>query len=58
MQTINSFWFIFIGGLMVGFITALVVRKNGYSFWRYFATGTIMGAGIIGLVMKIVRDYL
>jgi len=49
---------VFFGGLLVGLITALLVRKGGYSFGRYFVTGFLMGAGILGIIMKILLDYI
>ncbi|MEX1002639.1 MAG: hypothetical protein WDZ35_11035 [Crocinitomicaceae bacterium] len=46
------------GGLFLGLITGLIVRQNGYSFKRYFITGFLAGAGILGIIVKIIRDYL
>ncbi|UKN01668.1 hypothetical protein K6119_18250 [Paracrocinitomix mangrovi] len=58
MSNLTAALIISLGGLFIGLITGLVVKKNGYSFWRYFFTGTIMGCGILGILIKILKDYL
>jgi hypothetical protein len=58
MSTAIALTIVLGGGILSGFITALVVRKSGYSFWRYFVTGSIAGCGILGIIVKIIRDYL
>lgn len=46
------------GGILIGLITGLSVRKNGYSFKGYFVGGFLMGAGILGIILKIISDYI
>ncbi|MFT4601534.1 MAG: hypothetical protein ACI857_001715 [Arenicella sp.] len=46
------------GGILIGIIAALILRKQGYSFVRYFVTGFLAGCGILGIIVKILRDYL
>lgn len=58
MDRTVGFLIILIGGLLIGLITALIVRKDGYSFWRYFVTGFLMGAGLLGIILKIIGDYM
>jgi uncharacterized membrane protein (Fun14 family) len=58
MTTTTAMSIVIGGGLLIGLITGLAVRKGGYSFWRYFVTGTIAGCGILGIIIKILRDYL
>ena len=53
-----SILIVFGGGALIGLITALILKKQGYSFTRYFVTGTLAGTGILGIIVKILRDYL
>lgn len=46
------------GGALIGLIAAFILRKQGYSFVRYFVTGFLAGSGILGIIVKILRDYL
>ena len=58
MSGTTSFLIVVLGGLLIGLITGLIVKRNGYSFIRYFVTGTIAGSGILAIIIKIVQDYL
>jgi len=44
--------------LVIGLISGWMVKKNGYSFKQYFVTGFIASCGILGIVFKIIMDYL
>lgn len=44
--------------LVVGLLSGLLVRRKGYSFAQYFVTGFIASCGILGIVFKIIMDYL
>lgn len=46
------------GALIIGLIAGLILQKQGYSFSRYFVTGFLAGAGILGIALKIIMDYL
>lgn len=46
------------GALLIGLIAGLILQKQGYSFTRYFVTGFLAGAGILGIALKIIMDYL
>lgn len=46
------------GGLLIGIITGLIVKRQGYSFLQYSITGFLAGAGILGIILKIINDYL
>ena len=46
------------GALCIGLITGLILKKQGYSFSRYFVTGFMAGAGILGIILKIIMEYL
>ncbi len=46
------------GALIIGLIAGLILQKQGYSFSRYFVTGFLDGAGILGIALKIIMDYL
>jgi len=58
MTGLQSFFIIVCGGLLIGLVAGLILRKQGYSFARYFVTGFLAGSGILGIIVKIVRDYL
>jgi predicted branched-subunit amino acid permease len=58
MTGLQSFFIIVCGGLLIGLVAGLILRKQGYSFVRYFVTGFLAGSGILGIIVKIVRDYL
>lgn len=44
--------------LIIGLFSGWIVQRNGYSFGQYFVTGFIASAGILGIVFKILMDYL
>ncbi|MBD3638181.1 MAG: hypothetical protein HUJ25_12585 [Crocinitomicaceae bacterium] len=58
MNATDGILIVLSGGLAIGLFTGLIVRKSGYSFGRYFVTGFLMGAGILGIILKILMDYL
>lgn len=58
MTGFESFLIIVTGGAVIGLMAGLILRKQGYSFVRYFVTGFLAGSGILGIIVKIVRDYL
>jgi len=58
MTGTESFLIVINGGLVIGLFTGLFLRKKGYSFKRYFVTGFLAGAGILGIIIKILKDYL
>ena len=58
MTGTESFLVVIIGGLLIGLFAGLILRKEGYSFKRYFVTGFLAGAGILGIIIKILKDYL
>jgi hypothetical protein len=43
---------------VIGLVSGLMVRKKGYSFGQYFVAGFIASCGILGIVFKIIMDYL
>ena len=44
--------------LLIGLITGWIVKRNGYSFWYYAVSSFIAGCGILGIIFKILMDYL
>ncbi len=58
MSGMEAFVYVISISLAVGLLTGLIVRKWGYSFNRYFVTGFIASCGVLGIVFKIIRDYL
>jgi hypothetical protein len=46
------------GGLFIGIVTGLILKRQGYSFLKYSITGFLAGAGILGVILKIINDYL
>ncbi|NOQ74976.1 MAG: hypothetical protein GQ574_23385 [Crocinitomix sp.] len=44
--------------LVVGLLSGWMVQKKGYSFKQYFVSGFIASCGILGIVFKIIMDYL
>ncbi|MCG8578120.1 MAG: hypothetical protein MI810_24785 [Flavobacteriales bacterium] len=43
--------------LLIGLLSGLLVKRSGYSFWRYFVTGFIASCGILGIAYNLLRDY-
>jgi uncharacterized membrane protein len=58
MSGLNAFLIVITLSLITGLISGLVVRKWGYSFGRYFVTGFIAASGVLGIIYKILIDYL
>ena len=44
--------------LLIGLVSGKMVQKKGYSFGYYFVTGFIASCGILGIIVKIIKDYL
>lgn len=44
--------------LIVGLVSGWLVRRKGYSFLQYFVTGFIASCGILGIIFKIILDYI
>jgi hypothetical protein len=53
-----SFSIVLIGGFLIGAFASLVLKKQGYSPVRSFVTGFLAGTGILGVIVKIVSDYI
>lgn len=58
MSPSTAFIIDLVGALIIGLFAGLILRKQGYSFKRYFVTGFLAGAGILGIALKIIMDYL
>ncbi len=44
--------------LVIGLISGWMVQKKGYSFKQYFVSGFIASCGILGIIFKIIMDYI
>ncbi len=44
--------------LGIGLLSGWLVQKKGYSFKQYFVSGFIASCGILGIIFKIIMDYL
>ncbi|MEO9532126.1 MAG: hypothetical protein ABJG68_06630 [Crocinitomicaceae bacterium] len=49
---------VLIGGLIIGLIAVFSLKPQGYSPLRSFVTGFLAGTGILGVIVKIVSDYI
>lgn len=58
MTATEAFIYVISLALVIGLLTGWLVQKKGYSFSRYFVTGFIAACGILGIIFKILMDYL
>lgn len=58
MTGLNGFILVVFLSLLIGLISGLIVRRWGYSFGQYFVTGFIAASGVLGIIYKIIIDYL
>jgi len=58
MTATAAFIYVISLSLVVGLVSGLLVRKWGYSFGQYFVTGFFASCGILGIIFKIIMDYL
>ena len=58
MTAITAFIYVVCLSLLVGLATGFIVRKWGYSFKQYFVAGFFASCGILGIIFKIIMDYL
>ncbi|WP_066755799.1 hypothetical protein [Crocinitomix algicola] len=43
---------------VISTIAGLVLRKRGYTFGYYFISTFIAACGILGIIFKIIMDYI
>ncbi len=58
MSSNEALIYVLILSLIVGLFSGWIVQKNGYSFKTYFVTGFIASCGVLGIVFKLIMDYL
>jgi len=58
MSGVSAVIYVVILSLLIGFISGYMVRRKGYSFKQYFVSGFIASCGILGIIFKILMDYL
>lgn len=50
--------YVLVLSLGIGLFSGWIVQKNGYSFKTYFVSGFIAACGVLGIVFKLIMDYL
>gem|GEM_PF-2966086 len=50
--------YVLVLSLGVGLFSGWIVQRNGYSFKTYFVSGFIASCGVLGIVFKLIMDYL
>ena len=54
----EAVFYVIVISFLVGLVTGWIVRKNGYSFWYYAVSSFIASCGILGIIFKIIMDYV
>ena len=58
MTGVEAIIYVLIMALVISLIAGFRVRKKGYSFNYYFVSTFIAACGILGIIFKILMDYL
>ena len=58
MSTSSTVYLILGLSLVISIVAAKRLTSKGYSFWHYFIAGFIASCGILGIIFKIINDYL
>jgi hypothetical protein len=58
MSTSETVYLVLGLSLIISVVAAKKLTSNGYSFGYYFIASFIASCGILGIIFKIVNDYL
>lgn len=54
----DALFYVIVLSLIIGLLSGWIVQRKGYSFKTYFVSGFIASCGILGIVFKIIMEYL